>query len=425
MGISSGLMFFYDDVSAGGVRIRVFDVGVLLIAGFTLHILIRKGVRRDWGAFLTVYGLYTIYTVCNAAVMTGAKTAIKEAIQFGLFAVFFLAVAKFVASPKATWRFACWFLGSLWLLAFWNAAYHLSLGSISGWKNLGDMKVTHGVVLIVMAAIALALPTRLKRMQRLLWWGLFLVAVLFLFLAGERKAWLAATPSLLLIVLQSDAGGLRWQAVNRILIVGVGTALAVLAIFSLAPFVPYIDKQLTSIGDLIGALAGTQTSATSTLSNQGRLFSLNFAISQFMDHPVFGIGLDNYLRVVQRLPIEEHLQKAPHNELLRIGSEMGIVGLLTYGLMQVTIAVRLGMLSNAIQRLTPDERLRLRIAGGIFAFGFIVNIFLAGGGLNVFFYVLPAGLAYSVRMPRRAPARMRKDSARKSAQHAPGLTAGA
>jgi len=93
--------------------------------------------------------------------------------------------------------------------------------------------------------------------------------------------------------------------------------------------------------------------------------------------------------------------------------------------MQVTIAVRLGMLSNAIQRLTPDERLRLRIAGGIFAFGFIVNIFLAGGGLNVFFYVLPAGLAYSVRMPRRAPARMRKDSARKSAQHAPGLTAGA
>jgi hypothetical protein len=55
----------------------------------------------------------------------------------------------------------------------------------------------------------------------------------------------------------------------------------------------------------------------------------------------------------------------------------------------------------AMPRFDTAERLRIRLGFALFLYGFIVNLFLAGGGLNTFFVMFPAALMFSVRLPRR------------------------
>jgi hypothetical protein len=62
----------------------------------------------------------------------------------------------------------------------------------------------------------------------------------------------------------------------------------------------------------------------------------------------------------------------------------------------------------------------------MFFYGFAVNIFLAGGGLNTFFVMLPAGLLFSVPLTAAQPVRRRPDPARPdSTRPGPGPMPGA
>ena len=113
-----------------------------------------------------------------------------------------------------------------------NAAHHVSAGSFAGWKTLGDQKLTHSVIVLIMAVVTIS-PLRPRRW----WWiALLVAAIVMLFLSGERKGWVAAALAVFMALVISDQGGIGRRAVRRTLGVALSAAGLIAIASILAPF---------------------------------------------------------------------------------------------------------------------------------------------------------------------------------------------
>jgi O-antigen ligase len=406
LGLICGLIFFGQDLRIG-LRIRIFDVGLIAVgAVFAWHAL-TLGVARQTAPFMIAFSTFVLYMTCNALLQGTTGTAVKELTQMALFGVFFVALAQFLDDRRSLTAFLAVMLVTLWALALQNAALHVSMGSFAGWKTLGDQKLTHSVIVLTMAVVTIS-PLRPKGW----WWiAVLIAAVVMLFLSGERKGWVATALAVFVALVISDQGGIGRRAVRRTLGVALSSAglVAIAAVF--APFVPYLEKQLFSSMDFVTLLLSDDAglgAGTTTESNRNRLAMIEIAIQQMRENPVFGIGpeafrSDALARGFLPIPAGD-IATGPHNEILRIGAELGVVGLTLYLLALGVVLFRTLVLIEAMPRLDAAERLRLRLGFAFFVYGFIVNLFLAGGGLNTFFVMLPAALVFSVRLPDPRPA---------------------
>lgn len=401
LGLSCGLIFLGADIRIG-VRLRAFDLLLLVVLVIFAWHALTKGVRRETGLFVVAFGTFAIYVFCNALLQASMGTAVKEMVQMVLFLGFFLALTQYLDDLKSTQLFLGSFLGVVWVLALYNGFHHASQGVYAGWKDLGDQKLTHSILLVILVTLMVAPGSKRG------WWAILalILAVVFLFLSGERKGWVAAVAAIFPVLLITEQGGIAYQSLRRfglIALVGAGV-IAVAAL--IAPYVPYLDKQLVSTVDFVQLMFsdGDQRSAAdTTLSNRGRLFTIEFALQHIREHPMFGIGPERFKRVTASLaflPIAKEEIHGVHNELLRIGAELGFVGLFLYGLVNSVIAGRCIAAISAMKSMNDGERLRVRLGVSLFLYGFVVNVFLAGGGLNTFFVMLPAGLLYSVSLRR-------------------------
>jgi O-antigen ligase len=410
LGSICGLIFFGHDFRAG-IRIRVFDLGMILVAAIYLHHALSRGVSRQVAPFVLSFGVYALYLSCNALVQGQAATALKETVQLMLFGVFFLSLAQFLDDRRSLVTYLTVALTVLWALALHNAYVHVAEGSFAGWKDLGDQKLTHSVIVLVMAAVTVS-PFRPKGA----WWTILLVAaVAMLLLSGERKGWVATGLAVVVALVISSHGGIGARALRRTLLVGAG-AMGVIALTALvAPVLPYLDKQLFSSMEFVNLLMADGTGAeagpgvATTESNRNRIAMMEIALQQWREAPVFGVGPEAFRSDAAArayLPIPtDRIASGPHNEILRIGAELGAVGLTLYLAMHLVVAFRAVVLVDAMARLDDAGRLRVRLGVALFVYGFVVNLFLAGGGLNTFFVVLPAALLFSVRLPGGEPAR--------------------
>lgn len=405
LGLSCGLIFLGQDIRVA-VRIRAFDLGMVLIAALFAWHAIRDGVRRDTAPYLIAFGAFALYVTCNALLQVSRGTAIKELAQLLFFLTFFMAMAQYVSTRRATVLFLGVFLGTLWLLALQNGFFHASRGMYAGWKELGDRKLAHSVIFVLMVIITVS-PLRPKGW----WWvALLVLAIVFLLLSGERKGWIAAFIGVMCALMISDDGGIGRRALVRTFsaLVGIAAVIGVAAI--LAPYVPYLEKQLVSSVDFVALLFADEEvrrAADTTQSNEGRLATIEIGFQHIREHPIFGIGPEQFKKssaALAFLPIAVDDLKGAHNELLRITAELGFVGLAFYGLVNLTLLYRATQLVAIMGRLDDFERLRVRLGIALFFYGFAVNIFLAGGGLNTFFVMLPAGLLFSVHLTAPNPA---------------------
>ncbi len=402
LGLMCGIIFLGQDLRIG-VRIRAFDVGLLTITVLLGWSALTRGVARQSGPFLASFAAFAFYVAGNAALQGSEQTAIKELSQLGLFAVFFLALVQYLDDRQSVALFVAVFLATLWILAMHNVYVHAAQGVFAGWKDLGDQKLSHSMIIVIMAAITVS-PFRPKGF----WWVcLLIVAVVLLFLSGERKGWVATALAVFCVLAISDHGGIRWRALRRTcgVVAGAGVLLALAAL--IAPLVPYLEKQLFSSFEAASLLwsDGAGTAADTTVSNRNRLAMIEIAMQQIREHPVFGIGPDAFREnALARafLPLAHgDIATGPHNEILRIGAELGGVGLALYAMVYVVLAYRAVVLLAAMPTLDAGERLLTRLGVAFVVYGFAVNLFLAGGGLNTFFVTLPAGLLFAVRA--RAP----------------------
>ncbi|HID87917.1 MAG TPA: O-antigen ligase domain-containing protein, partial [Anaerolineae bacterium] len=162
-----------------------------------------------------------------------------------------------------------------------------------------------GRVLPLLAVLALWGPSRTRRIL----YGLAgLPIVLALYLTYSRGAWLLGLPVAFLFV-----GLLRGRRATLIAL-----SLVLLALLSLLPFAQ--AERIRSLFDL-------QAGSTTFL----RLKLWQASLNMIRDHPLFGVGLDNFLyqyrdRYVLPEAIVERNLSHPHNIVLDFWTRLGILG---------------------------------------------------------------------------------------------------
>ena len=172
-----------------------------------------------------------------------------------------------------------------------------------------------GRILPLLAVLALWGPSRTRR----IFYGLAgLPILLALYLTYSRGAWLLGLPVAFLFV-----GLLRGR---RATLIALG--LVLLALLSLLPFAQ--AERITSLFDF-------QHGSTTFL----RLKLWQASLNMVRDHPLFGVGLDNFLyqyRDTYVLPealVERHLSH-PHNIILDYWTRLGIMGVAAIVWLEIT-----------------------------------------------------------------------------------------
>jgi O-antigen ligase len=142
--------------------------------------------------------------------------------------------------------------------------------------------------------------------------------------------------------------------------------LALAAVFILWPFVPaQYTARVTTIFNLIPGLG--QADAAAEVSFRGRLSENAAAILMFQEHPITGVGLDNYKIIYQsysrRLGLDDRLElRAPHSLYLQIASELGVVGLIIFGWILISLFGGLIQAQRDLVRYGQGEQAHLVFA---------------------------------------------------------------
>jgi putative inorganic carbon (hco3(-)) transporter len=260
-------------------------------------------------------------------------------------------------------------------------------------RRVDDFRITgpigdpnfYAQLLIVIVPLALDrfLNERRLALRLLAGWALA-VALLSIIFTFSRGGFLA-----LAII------GLCWIARRSInpLVLLLGLALAV----SLAPIVPagYTDR----ITSLAGVLPGLEGAGIADASLRGRMSENLTALHIFSDHPVLGVGRGNYAthytEYALRAGIPVGHTLAAHNLYLEIMAEMGVLGLLAFGLI-LWVAFR--NLRESYQAFKLAGQLNHAALIEAFAIGLIgylsASMFLHGAYIRSFW--LLAGIAFAL-----------------------------
>lgn len=195
-----------------------------------------------------------------------------------------------------------------------------------------------------LAALGLAIASRRRR---LLWVVAGLPLIGAIYLTGSRSVLAAAVGGL--VVLVFIVGRHRTAPVHGVVAFAAVAMLAMVLSFR------------WGIGhDLLGA--------TARLSLTVRVELLRAGLSVIETRPLFGVGIDRFYLVAGAFASPElnalwNSRKNPHNDFLRVGAELGLVGL---GLFLWILATAVRRIWQAL-RLTGDPRLA-GLAAGLVAF---------------------------------------------------------
>jgi O-antigen ligase len=137
-------------------------------------------------------------------------------------------------------------------------------------------------------------------------------------------------------------------------------------------------------------------------SNAARLYLLSFSYESFKTHPVIGIGTGNFKKEIEKFSrSDDGKVHGAHNEYQRILVENGLVGLAIYFL--IIWMLFIGMKRIKVSALSKGIMYKYHylLISAVFIYGSIINAFLGGGALNIFFYVVPLALIASYRKDLR------------------------
>ncbi len=197
---------------------------------------------------------------------------------------------------------------------------------ILGWNFLG---IAEAVTIPYMAAIFVVWRSALKT-------SLLAAALIsmtwMLMLTASRSGFLDVVFSTALTSLLVLRGSSRGR------IIGVGIALALLVAISLAP--PVFWERLGTMWDGSGASIN-EIAASAQESKEGRLTVLTRSLDYTLEHPIFGLGLGNFVLANGTDLGQPEAWVGTHNTFTEISSEAGLPALFLF----------LGLLATALRNI--------------------------------------------------------------------------
>jgi hypothetical protein len=329
-------------METGLMLMRPFEFLIALgMLGWPL-IAARRGVRVPAG--LLVLLPYFLWHVASATV-GGPRNTAREGLQVLVVTLFaFLLVQE--APRLDAKRLAGRLLLGIAAIAAGTILWHVAHGYWVGWKQLPDPRLAFVFLPPVVAGLILFADAPTRRTLHVVWVGIFPL----LLMSGERKA--------LVIYLILTA---LLFARDRLALIAPAVAAAFVGLLLLSTVVenPYLQRQIRTLvepggtGNYEYVLATGRYPPGDTPSDVQRAFSLHVSRQLFAEHPLAGVGTNQYEVIVgETYPnAPQELRLEIHGEFQRILTENGLVGFSLYVLIWAAAWARLSrVLRGALAR---------------------------------------------------------------------------
>jgi hypothetical protein len=302
----------------------------------------RRGVRVPVGLLLLVP--YFLWHVASATV-GGPRNTTREALQVLVVTLFAFLLAQ--EAPRLDLkRLSRWLLLGMAAIAAGTILWHIARGYWVGWKQLPDPRLAFVFLPLLLAGLILFAEVEKRRRLHLVWAGMLPL----LLMSGERKALVIY---LILTVLLFARG--------RLALIAPAAAAAFVGLLLLSTVVenPYLQRQIRTLvepggtGNYEHVLATGRYLPGDTPSDVQRAFALHVSGQLFAEHPLVGVGTNQYLAIVSETypNLPKELQLEIHGEFQRILTENGLVGFSLYVLIWAAAWARLSrVLRGAVGR---------------------------------------------------------------------------
>jgi O-antigen ligase len=166
-------------------------------------------------------------------------------------------------------------------------------------------------------------------------------------------------------------------------------------------FIEFAPTQyLERLGTLMDFLPGSDTTL-SEVSLRGRTSENTVGWLILGDHPILGVGLNNYpyyyLSYARDLGLESRLEaRAAHSLYLQIAAEQGIVGLAAFGLLMFGVFHSLQFAYRRLLNVGKLELSDMTMAYGIGLMGYLTAAIFLHNAYPRFFWLL-MGIAFALR----------------------------
>ena len=317
---------------------------VLLCAVLVLRWITVAPPKRGWeapAAFISLVGLVGLASILVAAEPDRVVEASGNFAKNGLIAVLLvLLLHRLTTLRRVVWVLiaAGLIMGSVSVYqhqtgtfetTYWGygrAAIKHIVGRTDSYRVSGPLGDPNFFALILIPLVPLAIdrmrnePSRMLRVIAGATAGICSLAIIFTYSRGGFVALLFVLGMLLLPSFRRPI-----HAVSLLVL-----------ILLLTPLLPssYVERMRTI--PVIGTLFGEQREADSAL--RGRRGEMAVGMLMFLEHPLLGVGLQNYPVQFQKYSLEEGIDsrkesRTPHNLYLEIAAENGLLGLVAFGLL--------------------------------------------------------------------------------------------
>jgi O-antigen ligase len=267
------------------------------------------------------------------------------------------------------------------------------MGHLIGYKLLGEPKVLFGVVCIL-ALCNYSVKGKYKLF--------FFISAIMLFFSMERKAWvsfLVATIGIsYLLAVKFKQSKKVFKTIGFASVIGllVGTI-----IINSTSFGTKLFEQVESVILVVENFSLTERNEkmVGSRSNSSRLFILYFSYHSFLKNPILGTGSDTFKNEIEKFTIARNEGKitGAHNEYQRIVVENGLIGICIYLIVLVMAFFRLKNIPFSYFIYKEELVYNYIEIFSLFIYGSVINLFLGGGALNTFFFIMPIALIISFR----------------------------
>ncbi|HEX5824808.1 MAG TPA: O-antigen ligase family protein [Candidatus Limnocylindrales bacterium] len=232
--------------------------------------------------------------------------------------------------------------------------------------NTNTIQVSRAALLVPLLGVTFVLRERFG-LARLALIGAIPAALLVALASGSRGPllFLAFLTAVGLIRYFAHPRSVNWLRVVISVVMILGSILALSIVAQDLPRTA-LDR-FTLFGDFVqSALSGDLTTSLGDTSAGNRIVLFRAAESMFGDHPVLGVGTSGFEALAPRYMSPDEVEAWPHNALLQVAAEFGLVGL----------GIVLSLLYLVMRRRLPPghEAWALRI---LFVF-FFLNALVSG-----------------------------------------------